>query len=259
MDWQTSRKTIRERTQYMFNNALHSDIEFAVVKSNGELDKIPAHKFILAIGSPVFESQFHGPMAEKDCRTINYNGTVEGLLEFLRYVYYDEVQLNQNVVMEVLHLAKFYIVPSLVSMCSHFLEENLGPKDVFIVLPEAIKYEEVKLQGICWKCVEFDTELAVTSEAFLNVTQEILCDILERDSLRIREIDLFKAVYRWAEHKMQRQGSDGEARTMRDIIGDKAFHLIRFPTMSKEEIGEVLSQASDLLTKKELFELFLYF
>ena len=66
-NWQPSRPNINERTEYMFNNDLYSDVKFIVPKTVGESKikrEIPAHKFILSISSPVFEAMFHNVLAE---------------------------------------------------------------------------------------------------------------------------------------------------------------------------------------------------
>ena len=69
VNWQTTRPTIRERTKFMLNNVLFSDVKFVVRKSasDGELESmevIPAHKFVLSIGSPVLEAMFYGELGE---------------------------------------------------------------------------------------------------------------------------------------------------------------------------------------------------
>ena len=67
VNWQTTRPTIRERTKFMLNNSLFSDVKFVVRKSDGESEStkvISAHKFVLSIGSPVFEAMFYGELAE---------------------------------------------------------------------------------------------------------------------------------------------------------------------------------------------------
>ena len=67
INWQTARPTIRERSKFMFNNDLFSDVKFVVQKVIAESEdrqEIPAHKFVLSISSPVFEAMFYGEMAE---------------------------------------------------------------------------------------------------------------------------------------------------------------------------------------------------
>ena len=66
-NWQTKRSTIVERTTFIFNNQLLSDVKFVVPASTGESESkkvIPAHKFVLAISSPVFFAMFYGQMTE---------------------------------------------------------------------------------------------------------------------------------------------------------------------------------------------------
>ena len=58
-NWQMTRPTIKERPKFVFNNDRLSDIKFVVRKMDGESESkqvIPAHKFVLSISSPVFES-----------------------------------------------------------------------------------------------------------------------------------------------------------------------------------------------------------
>ena len=53
-NWQTTRLTIRERSKFIFNNDLFSDVKFVVQNAaQGESESkqvIPAHKFVLSIG-----------------------------------------------------------------------------------------------------------------------------------------------------------------------------------------------------------------
>ena len=65
-NWETKRSTIVKRTTFIFNNQLLSDVKFVVPASTGESESkkvIPAHKFVLAISSPVFFAMFYGQMA----------------------------------------------------------------------------------------------------------------------------------------------------------------------------------------------------
>ena len=55
--WQTSHSSLRDRNKYMFNRELFSDVRFLVGRA--EKTSIPAHRYILAISSPVFSSLFY--------------------------------------------------------------------------------------------------------------------------------------------------------------------------------------------------------
>ena len=105
----TARYSIRERCKFMFNNELLSDVKFVVRDSEGRsesMKKIPAHKFLLAISSPVFHAMFYGKLAEKKDSVDISDCDHKSLLEMFRFVYSDEVNLNADNVMQVLYLAK---------------------------------------------------------------------------------------------------------------------------------------------------------
>ena len=112
-NWQTKLPTIVERPTFLFNNELLSEVKFVVTlstdvssvsKSTCEM-VIPAHKFVLAIGSPVFFAMFYGQMAETKASIELPDCEYESLLELFRFLYSDEVNLSGSNVMQVLYLA----------------------------------------------------------------------------------------------------------------------------------------------------------
>ena len=139
-NWQTKRPSISERTKFVFNNELLSDVKFVVPASRNESENrkgqkcIPAHKFMLAISSPVFYAMFYGEMAETSGTIQLPDCDYDSLLELFRFLYRDEVNLSRSNVMQVLYLAKKYLVPSLADKCTAYLQEHLGASNVFSVL-----------------------------------------------------------------------------------------------------------------------------
>ncbi|KAL0602589.1 LOW QUALITY PROTEIN: BTB/POZ domain-containing protein 6 [Plecturocebus cupreus] len=61
--WRCCRPTLRERNALMFNNELMADVHF-VVGPPGATRTVPAHKYVLAVGSSVFYAMFYGDLAE---------------------------------------------------------------------------------------------------------------------------------------------------------------------------------------------------
>ena len=254
-NWQ--RPTIKERTKFFFNNDRLSDIKFVVRKMDGESESkqvIPAHKFVLSISSPVFESMFHGELAETRDSIELPDCDYESLLELFRFMYSDEVNLSGSNIMGVLYLAKKYMVPSLAEKCSEYLLKNLDPSNVFSILPSAQKYQEKDLMERCWKVVDDQTDQAVKSDGFALIERSLLTEIIIRDTLMIKEIDLFKAVDLWATEECKRQGLEAVGATKRRILGEEIVKAIRFPIMKLEDFSSVVL-ASDVLTKEEIVSL----
>ena len=159
-NWQINCPSISQRTKYIFNTALLSDVKFIVPVSNGksESKEIPAHKLVLAISSSVFFAMFYGQMADTRDSIELPDCEYEGVLELFRFIYSDEVELTGSNVMNVLYLAKKYLVPSLAEKCAEFLRKNLDASNVFTILPQAQKFEDKELEDRCWKVIQMHTE-----------------------------------------------------------------------------------------------------
>ena len=247
-NWQTKLSTIVEKTAFIFNNELLSDVKFVVSLSNGGSESkkaIPAHKFVLAINSPVFFAMFYGRMAEtKDSIELPYC-EYESLLELFRFLYSDKVNLSGNNVIQVLYLANKYIVPSLAKKCTEYLRDNLKASNVFLILPHAQIFEDKDLKDRCWKVIEEQTEEAVTSDEFVAVERSVVESVVKREVLNVREVELFKAVDRWAikECERQRMTSDGRTKTKKDfasVVFDS--HLL-----NHEEFCNLIKQYNNFL------------
>ncbi|XP_044179964.1 BTB/POZ domain-containing protein 6-like [Acropora millepora] len=261
--WQTKRSTIRERTKFMLNNDLFSDVKFVVRKSDSEGESeskkmIPAHKFVLSIGSPVFEAMFYGELAETRDSIELPDGEYESLLELFRYLYSDEVNLSGSNVMGVLYLANKYIVPSLVDKCSQYLQDHLQPENVFNILPIAEKYEEKGLVDQCWEVIDNQSEEAVKSDGFATIELSLLEAVVSRDTLSINEIDLFKAVDLWATKKCEKQGLEANGEVKRRVLEETVVKAIRFPVMELRDFSAVVLNAK-ILTSDEVTRLVQFF
>ena len=261
-NWQTTKPTIRERSEHMFNNDLFSDVKFVVRGGpNGESESkqvIPAHKFVLSISSPVFEAMFYGELAETGDSIELPDCEYKSLLELFRYMYSDEVILSGSNVMGVLYLAKKYMVPSLVLKCTKYLEDNLDPLNVFSILPSAQKYDEKNLMDRCWKVIDQQTEEAVNSDEFATIERSLLEAVVVRDTLSIKEVNLFKAVNLWATNECERKGLTTDGETKRKILGESIVKRIRFPVMKQDQFANVVID-SNILTPQEVITFFKYY
>ncbi|XP_078355748.1 BTB/POZ domain-containing protein 6-A-like [Oculina patagonica] len=248
---------VNERGISMFNNKLLSDVSLVVRASSdeGEPKKskmaIPAHKFVLSICSPVFFAMFCGELAEKSDSVDLPDCEYEGVLEMLRYMYGGEAELNENNMLEVLYVAKKYIVESLVDECMDFVQNNLNPANVFWVLSHAQQYDEKILVDQCWDLIDRETEEAVKSEGFATIERSLLEAVVKRDSLTIKEVDLFKAVDLWASMECERQGLTPDGNVKRCILGEVIVKLVRFPVMEEKEFASVVLN-SEILKPQEV-------
>ena len=260
-NWQTELPTLVERTAFIFNNEILSDVKFVVPVSIGESESkkvIPAHKFVLAISSPVFFAMFYGQMAETKDSIELPDCDYESLLELFRFLYSDNVNLSGSNVMQVLYLANKYLVPSLVEKCKEYLRDNLIASNVFCILPHAQKFEDKDLEDRCWNVIEEKTEEAMTSDKFVTVERSVVESVVKRELLNVTEVELFKAVNRWATKECERQGVISDGETKRRILGEEIVKGIRFPLIPQKDFASVVYD-SRILNYEELGNMIKYY
>ena len=262
-NWQTKRPTISERTKFIFNNELLNDVKFVVPASLNESESrksqksIPAHKFVLAISSPVFYAMFYGEMAETTGTVQLPDCDYESLLELFRYLYSDDVKLSGSNVMQVLYLAKKYMVPSLADKCTEYLRTHLEASNVFSILPQAQKFEDKDLENRCWRVIEKHTQKALMTDEFLTLERSVVESVVKRDGLKVKEVDLFKAVDRWATKELEGREKTGR-KIKRKILGEEIVKAIRFSLISQKEFASVVLD-SDILSETEICDMIKYY
>ena len=233
-DWQSSKKTVLQRNAYMFDNELMSDVSFTC----GESRRIfYAHKYVLATSSAVFFAMFYGEIPPKEFPIRIEDAEEESFKEFLRFLYTDDCKITAENAIRVLYLAKKYLISSLAEKCCEILEASIKPENVFVVLEQAIQFDEKELEGKSWDMVSEKTQECLNSEAFCNIGLHTLNALLKKKRLAVTEVELFKAVLKWTDSECARQGinieEDKTAR--RRILGDNVYE-IRFLEMSHENI-----------------------
>ncbi|XP_043909914.1 BTB/POZ domain-containing protein 2-like isoform X1 [Protopterus annectens] len=255
-NWQATKTTVKERFAFLFNNEVLSDVHFLVGKGMGT-QRIPAHRFVLAVGSAVFDAMFNGGMATTSTEIELPDVEPAAFLALLKFLYSDEVQIGPETVMTTLYTAKKYAVPALEAHCVDFLKKNLRADNAFMLLTQARLFDEPQLASLCLENIDKNTSDAIGAEGFTDIDLDTLIAVLERDTLGIREIRLFNAVVRWAEAECQRQQLQATPENKRKVLG-KALSLIRFPLMTIEEFAAGPAQ-SGILTDREVVSLFLHF
>ena len=68
--------------------------------------------------------------------------------------------------------------------------------------------------------------------------------------LNVKEVDLFKAIDRWATKEVERQGLTADGVVKRRILGEETVKAIRFPVMSRRSLLRLLWIVTFLLKKR---------
>ncbi|KAH7713483.1 BTB/POZ domain-containing protein 6 [Aphelenchoides avenae] len=166
-----------------------ADVHFLVGDpEKGRVERIPAIVAILCAASDVFEAMFYGSFERrKEVDVPDADPRVFKVI--LRYIYTDEMQLNMEDAIGVLYLAKKYMLTPLVDGTTRYIAEHLTPENVCLFLDCTDILDDIKRK--CWSLIDSHTTKVINSDAFLQLSQAQLVDIVKRNTLRVEEIELY--------------------------------------------------------------------
>ena len=227
-------------------------------KDDPNVERIPAHKLILGIGSQVFHAMFFGTgsqMLISDEIEIP-DVELEAFKQMLRYLYTDELYIEPDSVMSLLYIAKKYAICQLERECVDFLKTNLRADNAFMLLQQSRLFDESHLAELCLNIIDKNSCEAFGSDCFLDIDLDTLMLILKRDTLSIREFKLYYYIIKWAQNKCFKQNMPCNQENQKVVLGD-AIKFIRFPLMSKEEFALAMSdENSRIIDDSSIIDLF---
>lgn len=231
-----------------------ADVHFIV-----DQEKIPAHKLVLSIGSPVFMAMFYGSGCQMQTQTQIEIPDADPLSfkHMLKYLYTDEMHIGPDSVMNTLYISKKYAIEALECECVNFLKNNLRSDNAFMLLEQALLFDETRLTELCLNTIDRNTIDAFSAECFLDINLNTLILILKRDSLGISEFKLYNFVIKWAHNQCLKQNLYPINRENQKKVLGEAVSLIRFPLMSKEEFAKAVSQEDTrIIDEKSIVDIF---
>lgn len=245
----------------MFKNSLLSDIKFVFPSINSEatISAIPAHKYVLAVSSPVFFTMFYGDLAESGDSVNITDCAPDVFLRFLRYIYCDEASFEDiDCAIKVWRLADMYDVPSLARECVKYLDGNMEPLDAFDVLTYARQFNDEEMETACWEVIDYNAEVIVADESFLDLKQELLLSFVERSSACIQETTLFQALDGWAAKRCEEASITVNGENKRRFLGEDLLKQFRFSLMSPTQFSDVVIP-TEILLLTEVIDVFKQF
>ncbi|UYV83904.1 BTBD2 [Cordylochernes scorpioides] len=247
--------TINDRFESIFNKENLSDVHF-IVGTGKYRRKIPAHRLVLALGSPVFNSLFNDSPTSSSLEIEVPEIRPEIFLIFLKYLYCDYLEIKIETLMPLMDIAKKYQVPSLKNHCREFIKNLCLPENAFFWLMNVRDYDDHELTEFILKLICSNAAEAFKNDDFTDISHDILCELLKRDDLKMDEVDIFKLALRWAKAECIRQNLPAEPENQRQVLGAALF-LIRFPLMRIKDFANIPAQ-SGILHDSEMITLFLY-
>jgi BTB/POZ domain-containing protein 1/2 len=170
----------------------------------------------------------------------------------LRYLYTDWLEIGPDNVMSTLYLAKKYAIQNLEKECVNFLKLNLRSDNAFMLLEQALLFDEVQLAELCLNIIDKNACDTFSSDYFLDIDLKTLNLVIKRDTLGIREVKLYEYLIKWAQNKCKKSNLDpSNCENMKSVLSDSIKH-IRFPLMTQKEFALLINDSKNRILDDEL-------
>ncbi|XP_020279347.1 BTB/POZ domain-containing protein 6-A-like [Pseudomyrmex gracilis] len=228
-----------------------SDCQF-VLGEEPQQEIVKCHKVYLAKFSPVFEAMFFGVMAETSSLIPIKDIQPEVFKIFLKYMYTDKVELDSlELAFELCYCAQKYIVTLLVEECMKYVHSKILPENACRIYEFARLFDDSVIMDKCMYVIRTNTVTIFRDPSWEDVQLTTVLTILEQNELQISsEIELFRAVERWAKSECRRKSLDPtNEKSMKSVVGN-ALSKIRFLSLTAQEFANGPG-VSPLLTRDE--------
>jgi hypothetical protein len=249
--------TIQSANEALLLTGQYSDVTFVVGEGN-QKEEIRAHKFILMTRSSVFAAMFQRWETKDDCRIEISDVDARIFREFLTFLYTNKFMTNFQEAEQVILLAHRYLLSTLEVICATYMLSRISFSNALHLFELAMYLDHKMFMDRSREFIYANALQVFSSSSFVKIKMETLHSLIEADGLDLSEVDVFRAVMRWAEHACRKQHVRPTPRNKRRMIR-RIIPLIRFPLMTPAEFAEeVTCKNSGLLTDAETIHIFTY-
>lgn len=165
--------------------------------------EFPCHRVVLAAASNYFRAMFCNDLKEKHEDTIAIKGVdSETMKILLDYTYTSKVLITKQNVQRILEAASLFQFLRMVDACANFLTEVLHPDNCVGILRLADTHSLDTLRTRVQNFLIQNFPQVVTYEEFLDLPEDIFCNILKSDELSVTEEEqVFETVMSWVQSR----------------------------------------------------------
>ncbi|KAJ8288322.1 hypothetical protein COCON_G00009810 [Conger conger] len=209
--------------------------------------KFHAHKAVLAACSDYFRAMFSLCMVESEAEEVTLQGvTSEGLKQALDFAYTGQIMLEPGMIQDVLSAGSHLQLLELLSLCSHYLIQELNSFNYLDLYRLADLFHLPVLEGAVVEfLVEHLSELQHShQEEVLLLPYRLLKEVLKSDRLTsLNEEQIWQLVVQWLEHDCRYERMDDLLQYVRyGLMDAAALHLLsqRHPLVKASEEATAL-------------------
>ncbi|XP_037031240.1 BTB/POZ domain-containing protein 2-like [Bradysia coprophila] len=241
----------RDRKIYeLYLNPKGADVNFVFDGDTDHAVKVQAHKIILSLDSPVFDTMFFGAIPERgDIEIVDVS--VEAFKEFLQFFYSDEVHLSFASIVEVTNLCKKYETKDFLKLREKALQSSLTIDEMCWGYGIAELLEQENLKTFCEEQITMNAATIIRSKSFLECDKRLLTQILNLVSSDWGALDRVIACMEWSKAGCTRNNLDLSSKNLRNQL-NCVFNQIPFDKLTQEQFSQHVSLYKGFFTAEEL-------
>lgn len=255
-------KSLKKRIKYLLESENLSDFKCLVGADGPEQKAVPCHKFVFAITSYEFYNLFHN---------LSSNETVIKLPEicyksfkqFIRYVYTEEITLNDKNIIEILVISRRFQIDHLRDFCfkelRKILQKNRDVEFIQQILKNSFIFRSVDICKFLLNDVIGINPLKYLNSTNVKVLRKTDLEIILKTSKsEVKETAYFQTAVLWAKTTISTKDlNEGVGTKLRNNLQD-LVKLIRFPVMSCDEFHACLREYDGFLKTDEIFQIIFF-
>ncbi|XP_063062606.1 kelch repeat and BTB domain-containing protein 2 [Engraulis encrasicolus] len=192
--------SVLEQLKFFYEHKLLTDITLLV-----EDNEFPCHKMVLATCSSYFRAMFMSGLSESKQTHVHLRNVDPGTLQtIITYAYTGNLAINDSTVEPLYETACFLQVEDVLLQCRDYLVKKINADNCVRMLSIGDMFSCTELKQSAKRMVEHKFPVVYRQEAFLQLSHELLLDVLSSDNLNVeKEETVREAAMLWLEYNME--------------------------------------------------------
>ena len=192
-----------------------------------------AHRNVLSAASPFIYKLLQSDMKENREGIIRFEEISGSVLEdVLEFIYTGTVAVTQENAKELIVAGNYLIIPSLKTVSGRFLEAEMSDSNCISTFYFAEKYDCVELIGNSMKFIHENFASVGEMDEFLSLEAREVTRWISSGKIAVgAEVDVFKIIVQWVEHK----------KSERKAYFEELFGHVRLDFLSRDCLQDVVT------------------
>ncbi|XP_051910628.1 kelch repeat and BTB domain-containing protein 2 [Hippocampus zosterae] len=192
--------SLLEQLKFFYEQKLLTDVVLLVDDT-----EFPCHKMVLAACSSYFRAMFMGGLSESKQTHVHLRNVDAATLQIIiTYAYTGHLAISDSTVEPLYETACFLQVEDALLQCRDYLVKKINPENCVRMLSIGDLFSCSELKQSAKRMVEHKFPMVYRQDAFLQLSHELLLDVLSSDNLNVeKEETVREAAMLWLEYNME--------------------------------------------------------